>query len=361
MENKATAPEPILHAHPGGPQSRTPSRSVLIVDDENNARDLMSRWLESGGYRVTTAASADEALGQLNAQPSAVALCDIRMPGHDGVWLAEQIRQQFPETAVIMATGVHDADAAVQTLRQGAIDYLTKPFGRERLREAVTRGLEFHHAAWDARLWRESLEQEMAIRRSRLLSAVTATSIEGDDAVDAMLSMLTLTDREAYAHGYRVAALSVSIARTLGVPENELATIEHGALLHDIGKLAIPEAILRKPAPLTGEEQTLVRRHPTLATELIDRVPYLHGAVSIVRDAHERMDGLGYPRGIHASEVSLGARIVCVADAYDTMTRPRVFRDAIGPREALLEVERCSGSQFDPVVVGAFRRVLDAL
>jgi response regulator RpfG family c-di-GMP phosphodiesterase len=348
-------------ARPTDIKDTTPARSVLVVDDENGARDLMTRWLESGGYSVTTAASAEEALRRLNAQPAAVALCDIRMPGHDGVWLAERIRQQFPETAVIMATGVHDADAAVQTLRQGVIDYLTKPFGKQRLREAVTRGLEFHHSAWDARLWRESLEQEMAIRRSRLISAVTGTSIENDEAVDAMLSMLTLTDREAYAHAYRVAALSVSIARTLGLPEEELAAIEHAGLLHDIGKLAIPEAILRKPAPLTAEEQALVRCHPTLATELIGRVPYLHHAVPLVRDAHERMDGLGFPRGIRASEVLLGARIVCVADAYDTMTRPRVFRDAMGPREALIEVERCSGSQFDPVVVSAFRRVLDAL
>ena len=144
-------------------------------------------------------------------------------------------------------------------------------------------------------------------------------------------------------------------------PEAELATIEHAGLLHDIGKLAIPEAILRKPAPLTAEEQALVRCHPTLATELIGHVPYLQHAVPLVRDAHERMDGRGFSRGIHAAEAPLGARIVCVADAYDTMTRPRVFRDAIGPREALLEVERCSGSQFDPVVVSAFRRVLDAL
>jgi HD-GYP domain-containing protein (c-di-GMP phosphodiesterase class II) len=109
------------------------------------------------------------------------------------------------------------------------------------------------------------------------------------------------------------------------------------------------------------EEQALVRFHPTFGSDLIAQVPYLRDAVSLVRDAHERMDGLGYPRGVHASEVSLGARIVCVADAYDTMTRPRVFRDAIGPAEALLELERCSGSQFDPLVVEAFRRVIAAL
>ncbi len=343
------------------PDAATRAHSVLIVDDENGARDLMARWLESGGYSVTTASNAEEALSRLEASPPAVALCDIRMPGRDGLWLAERIRQRYPETAVIMATGVHEAGPAIETLRQGVIDYLTKPFGRDRLREAVTRGLEFHRSAWDARRWRESLEQEMAIRRSRINDAVSALQVESDESLDAMLSMLTLTDRDAYAHGYRVAALSVSVARILGVPEDELATIERGALLHDVGKLAIPEAILRKPAPLTTEEQWLVRCHPSVGSELIARVPYLSSAVDIVRDAHERMDGLGYPRGVRAANVPLGARIVCVADAYDTMTRPRVFRDAIGPAEALMELDRCSGSQFDPIVVDAFRRVMAAL
>jgi response regulator RpfG family c-di-GMP phosphodiesterase len=336
-------------------------RSVLIVDDENGVRDLMTRWLQSVGYSVTSAANVDEALGRLESSPPAVALCDIRMPGRDGLWLAERIRQQYPETAVIMATGVQDVGPVVQTLRSGVIDYLTKPFGRERLQEAVTRGLEWHQSAWDARRWRESLEQEMVIRRTRLNDAITALRVDSDETLDAMLSMLTLTDREAYAHGYRVAALSVSVARTMGVPEEELVTIERGGLLHDIGKLAIPEAILRKPAPLTMEELLLVRCHPTLGSELIAQVPYLEAATPLVRDAHERMDGLGYPRGVHAAEVPLGARIVCVADAYDTMTRPRVFRDAITPADALLELERCSGTQFDPAVIEAFRRVLAAL
>jgi response regulator RpfG family c-di-GMP phosphodiesterase len=340
-------------------QSRT--HTVLIVDDENGVRDLLARWLEAGGYSVTTAASADEALGRLEVSPPAVALCDIRMPGRDGLWLAERIRASYPETAVIMATGVQDVGPAVQTLRQGVIDYLTKPFGRDRLQEAVTRGLEWHQSAWDARRWRESLEQEMAIRRSRLNDAVTALAVDSDETLDSMMSMLTLTDRDAYAHGYRVAALAVSVARTLGLPDEALQTIERGALLHDVGKLAVPEAILRKPAPLTMEELRLVRCHPAIASDLIAQVPYLTGAVPIVRDAHERMDGLGYPNGVHAAEVSIGARIVSVADAYDTMTRPRVFRDAISPSDALLELQRCSGSQFDPLVVDAFRRVIDAL
>lgn len=337
---------------------RTSPPSVLIVDDENGVRSLMARWLESGGYKVTTAGSAEEALGRLQESPPAVALCDIRMPGHDGLWLAERIRQDYPETAVIMATGVQDVAPAVKTLRQGVIDYLTKPLSRDRLREAVTRGLEWHESAWDARRWRESLEQEMAIRRSRVTEALAGISVDTDGMVDSMFAMLTLTDPEMYGHGYRVAAMAVSIARILGLPDEALGTIERGALLHDVGKLALPEAILRKPAPLTVEELLLVRRHPAIGSELIATVPYLRAVVPIIREAHERMDGLGYPHGIRASEASIGARIVCVADAYDTMTRPRVFRDAIDSLQARLELERCSGTQFDPLIVEAFSKLI---
>jgi response regulator RpfG family c-di-GMP phosphodiesterase len=361
-----TKPESVAPQHlaPSPASATDPSaraRSVLIVDDENGVRDLMSRWLEAVGYSVSTASNAEEALHQLAAAPSAVALCDIRMPGRDGLWLAERIRQRYPETAVIMATGVQDVGAAVESMRQGVVDYLTKPFGRDRLREAVLCGLEWHRSAWDARRWRESLEQELEVRRTRLRDAVSGLRIETDDSLDAMLSMLTLTDRDAYAHAYRVAALSTSVARAIGVPEAEICVIEHAALLHDVGKLTMPDAILRKPAPLTMEEQALVRQHPAIGSELIAAVPYLAAAVPLVRDAQERMDGRGYPRGVRADQVALGARIIAVADAYDTMIRPRVFRDAIPGAEALLELARCRGTQFDPAVVDAFTRVVEGL
>jgi putative nucleotidyltransferase with HDIG domain len=289
-----------------------------------------------------------------------VALCDIRMPGHDGLWLAERIRQRYPETAVIMATGVQDVAPAVESLRQGVIDYLTKPFGRDRLREAVLRGLEWHRSAWDARRWRESLEQEMEIRRVRLSDAIGGLHVDSDEGLDAMLAMLTLSDREAYSHAYRVAALSLSMGRVLGLEEGDLVRVERAALLHDIGKLAMPEAIMRKPAPLTPEELALVRLHPSIAADLVAQVPYLASSSEIIRDVHERMDGLGYPRGVRAADVSLAARIVALADSYDTMTRARVFRDAIPPGDALLELARCAGTQFDPAVLDAFRRVIAA-
>jgi len=334
--------------------------SVLVVDDETGVRDLLARWLTAGGYAVHTASTADEALGRVRDAAPAVALCDIRMPGHDGLWLARHIRQDAPETAVIMATGVQDVGSAVTSLRQGVIDYLTKPFGRDRLRESVLKGIEWHRTAIESRRWREALENEVETRRQRLGDALSALTIDSDAALDGLLSALTISDPDAYAHAYRVAALAASVGCALQLNDEEMGALERAALLHDFGKLAMPEAVLRKPAPLTAEEQQLVRKHPQIAADLIAQVTYLRATADLVRDAQERLDGLGYPNGAHAADVALGARIIAAADAYDAMTRPRVFRDAITPREALLELQRCSGTQFDPAVVDILKRIVQA-
>jgi putative two-component system response regulator len=346
----------VTHGDTAAGLPATPS--VLVVDDETGVRELMARWLASGGYDVRTAATADEALQRVHDRAPAVALCDIRMPGHDGLWLAQQIRHDSPQTAVIMATGVKEVGPAVTSLRQGVIDYLTKPFGRDRLRESVVRGIEWHKAACDSRRWRESLERDVDNRRERLSDAMAALTIDSDVALDGLLSVLTLSDPDAYAHAYRVAALAASVGCALQLHAADMASLERAALLHDVGKLAMPEALLRKPAPLTMEEQDLIRQHPQIAADLISSVPYLKAAAELVRDAHERIDGLGYPNGTHALDVALGARIISVADAFDAMTRTRVFRDAITPHEALLELERCAGTQFDAAVVATFKRVV---
>jgi response regulator RpfG family c-di-GMP phosphodiesterase len=331
--------------------------SVLVVDDEIGIRELISRWLASGGYDVRLASNADEALDRVRDHAPAVALCDIRMPGRDGLWLAQHIRQASPETAVIMATGVQDVGSAVTSLRQGVIDYLTKPFGRERLRESVLRGIEWHKAAADSRRWRESLDVEVEQRRGRLSDALAALTIDSDAALDGLLSVLTLSDRDAYAHAYRVAALAMSVGLALALSPEDMAALERAALLHDVGKLAMPDAVMRKPAPLTAEEQSVVRQHPQIASDLIAHVPYLAAASELVRDAYERVDGLGYPNGTLAGDVALGARIIAVADAFDAMTSDRPYRAALPEAAALAELRRCARTQFDPAVVEAFTAV----
>ncbi len=352
---------PDLRVTPGGarfaaapPVPAEPNRSVIIVDDEASVRHLMRRWLESRGYAVAVAPGAVKALELLAVTPTAVALCDIAMPGHDGLWLADQLRREHPDTAVIIATGAADAGSAVESLRNGVVDYLTKPFARDRLCEAVSRGVEWNRSACDSRRWREMLEEEVHARRSHLEMVIAALFVDSDDDLDVLLATLTATDPEAYAHAHRVAALSATVARALELCEPDVATVERGALLHDVGKLAMPEAVLRKPAPLTADEQRLIRLHPRVGHELIAHLPHVSHAAAVVRDAHERVDGQGYPCGSREDEVSIGARIVAVTDAYDTMTRARVFRDAMTHAAALAELQRCSDTQFD-------RRVVEAL
>jgi response regulator RpfG family c-di-GMP phosphodiesterase len=330
------------------------SRSVLIVDDEPGVRHLMRRWLESRGYQVAVASGADTALELMAASPTAVALCDLRMPGHDGAWLADRLRHEHPDTAVIIATGVTELGPSLEGLRQSVVDYLTKPFERERLCEAVSRGIEWHTSACDSRRWREYLEEEMRERYTRYSEIVASHHVDSDDALDGLMATLTSTRTEAYGHAHRVADLSAAVARRLGFRPPQVATVARGAFLHDLGKLTMPDALLQKPAPLTIEEQRLMRLHPRLGSALIANVPYLASAALVVRDAHERVDGLGYPNGKRGDEVWLGARIVHAADAYDAMTRSRIFRDPVPASTALQELARCAGTQFD-------RRVVDAL
>jgi response regulator RpfG family c-di-GMP phosphodiesterase len=334
------------------------TRTVLVVDDEDGVRLLLVRWLEASGYAVVPVCGADEALRRLEAAPAAVAVCDIRMPGRDGLWLAARIREQFPETAVIIASGVQDVEAALESMRYGVLDYLVKPFGRDRLRDAVQRALEWHDAAWKARRWQEALEGDSAAREARLEAAVRRFAIHDDEEVDAMLVTLAMDEREVHAHGVRVARTARATGTCLGLDRPALDVLHRAALLHDLGKLALPEVILRKPAPLTAEEHQVIRRFPTVGADIVGQVRFLAPAAPLIRDARERMDGQGYPRGVPASVVSPGARIIGIADAFDTMTHPRPFRDAVPAADAMRELERCAGSQFDPAVLSAFRRAV---
>jgi HD-GYP domain-containing protein (c-di-GMP phosphodiesterase class II) len=207
-------------------------------------------------------------------------------------------------------------------------------------------------------MWRATLDSEVDARRGRLTDALDRLTIDSQAALDRLLSVVTSADRDAYAHAYRVAALSATVGAAMRLSADDMVSLERASLLHDLGKLAMPDAVLRKPAPLTSVERDLVRLHPQIAADLMAAVPFLSVAANLVRDAYERVDGLGYPNGTQASDVAIGSRIISVADAFDAMTRARVFRDAISPPEALLELERCAGTQFDLRVVATFRKVV---
>lgn len=332
--------------------------SVLVVDDERSPRTLVARWLESDGLRTTPVENADEALSAMSHDPASVALCDIVMPGHDGVWLAGELRQHFPDTAVIMTTGMPEAERAAENFPAGVVDYLVKPFGQHRLRQAVNRGLEWNRTAIDRRRWSEALEQESRARRVWLNETIAGIRNGSDDALDVLLRTLTEGQSAAYEHARRVARLAVRVGAAAGIPETDLADLERAALLHDVGKLAMPDALIRKPAPLTPDERQVMRTHVRLAYEALKDHAFLSGAADIVVAVPECYDGRGYPRGLRGDEIPLASRVVAAVDAYETMIARRVYRDAMPAAEAVLELLRCRGTQFDPDVVTSLLAVI---
>jgi response regulator RpfG family c-di-GMP phosphodiesterase len=328
--------------------------AILVVDDDPRLREIVRRLLGHAGYDVSEAGSAEEAMDRLQARRFGLVLSDVHMPGRNGMALAAEIRSQFPATAVIMLTGDHDSSAVVASMRAGAIDYLMKPVTRDVLGRAVQRGLAWHRKESASRRTRQSLDRMLARRERQIARAVADLDAASATSVEALLRVLNLHDPDGHGHATRVAALSVDLARCLDVGAAALGPIRQASLLHDIGKVAIGEAVLRKPSALDGGEFDMVRQHPERGYEVLRHVPFLAEAAAIVRAHHEHFDGCGYARGLAGDDIPLGARIVALADSYDALTHDRPYRRAAGLEAAMHEIRRCSGRQFDPAVVDAF-------
>ena len=333
--------------------------SVLVVDDDQALRRTVSAWVDSFGYEVTEAESADEALDRLNDRPADIALCDVNMASNDGVWLAWRIHEHFPRTAIIMATALRDVETAVSTLRNDVVDYLLKPFDRIRLLEALSLGRDWHAALEGAEELHSVLQDRLRSRRASLAGVLAEAQTTHEAALDGLISMLQLHERDGRGHARRVARLTLAVAEELGaVDDSDLLHLEHGALLHDIGKLDVPLAILTKSAPLDDDEWRVMRTHPQVGYDLLSRLPRFGGAAELVLSHHEAYDGSGYPRGLQGDDIPLGARILAIADSYDSMTHPHTQRPPMPPAMAMSEIERCSGTQFDPEVAEALGTVL---
>jgi putative nucleotidyltransferase with HDIG domain len=332
--------------------------SVLIVDDDPQMRDILASSVDAAGFDVRTASSAEEALAVMGRRTADILLSDVHMPGQNGVWLASRIREQYPSTAIIMATSGREADIAVASLKNDVVDYLLKPFDGARLREALALARDWHRDCAGAENLHVALQDRLRTRRTTVAGAVAQAQASPREAIDGLIAMLQLQDRDGRGHATRVARLAMAIADELDLDDDAAADLEHGALLHDIGKLDMPAAILSKPAPLTAAEWDVMRTHPQVGYDLVSRLPGLSGAAEIVLSHHEAFDGSGYPRGLKGDEIPLAARILTVADSYDSMTHPHTQRPAMAPTLAIREIERCQGSQFDPVIAAALGAVM---
>ena len=332
--------------------------AVLVVDDDSAMRGILTLWIRDFGFDVRESESAEAALDELQASPADIAVCDVHMSGENGVWLAARIRDAFPSTAIVMATSGREVDIAVSSLQNEVVDYLLKPFDRQRLGEALALGLDWHRAVAGGDSLHHALQDRLRSRRARVAGALAEAQASPDKAMHGLIAMLQLHQRDAFGHATRVARLAVGLADELDVDEDLMLDVEHGALLHDIGKLELPAEILAKPALLTEEEWRLMRTHPEAGYELVRRLPGMERPAEIVLAHHEAFDGSGYPRGLRGNEIPLGARILTVADSFDSMTHPHTQRPPMAPSLAVCEIERCRGTQFDSDVAAALGSVL---
>jgi putative nucleotidyltransferase with HDIG domain len=327
---------------------------ILIVDDDASVRDVISVLLQEEGYECRTASSAEAALDIAAAEAPPLVISDMKMPGRDGIWLLEAFRERYSETAVIMLTGYGDTEAAVDCLRRGAVDYLLKPPKLTDLIRAIERALAKRRIELARKRYHKKLERKVRDRTGELRTALRNIQGTYQTTLLALVRALDAREHETSDHSQRVVKYTEHIAERLGLRGPELEEIGRGALLHDIGKIGVPDAVLLKPAKLTPEEWKEMRRHPDIGYDMIRSIEFLNTPAAIVLSHQERFDGRGYPRCLRGEEIHIGARIFAVADTLDAMTSDRPYRKGTTFENAVDEIERCAGSQFDPEVVRAF-------
>jgi response regulator RpfG family c-di-GMP phosphodiesterase len=328
----------------------------LVVDDEPRLRQVLARLMEGDGFVCHQAGSGVEALDFLHGTPVTLVLTDLRMPQMDGIELLRQVRALYPDTAVVLITAVADVEVAVSCLAIGAMDYLTKPFHLEEVRARVTQALEKRRLILENRDYQERLEERVAVQAHRLEEIFIGS-------IQSLAEALELKDPYTRGHSIRVSHYSTEIARALELEPETVRQVELGGHVHDIGKIGVREAVLNKPGPLTDEEYEHIMTHPLLGWRILS--PLLSDApmiLNVVRSHHERFDGRGVPDGLAGESIPLEARIVAVADAFDAMTSGRPYRlgQHMTMEQTVAELERCANTQFDPAVLSAFMRAVEA-
>jgi len=334
------------------PQSR-----VLVVDDDLAIRQLLATKLKLCGFITTACGSGEEALKLLANQSFDAIISDLNMPGISGLELLAEAHRQFPRTAFLMATGVGDVSVGVAAMKQGAADYILKPFQMEAVVASLRRALEMKRMEAELEEYRHRLEEMVEQRTNQLKAAMRRIEFTYDETLEALAAALDLRDNDTAGHSRRVTLYALEIARRCNFSPDQLKQLERGAYLHDIGKIGIPDLILLKPGKLTPEETAVMKTHVRIGYELMSRVAFLASASQIVLTHQECYDGSGYPHGLRGEEIPLGARIFAVADTLDAMMSDRPYRQGRPYAVARAEIQRESGKQFDPQMVAIFLEI----
>jgi cyclic di-GMP phosphodiesterase len=335
------------------PSSSEPTK-ILIVDDDSAVRNVISVLLGEEGYACTAVSSAEAALDAARQGEFSLLISDVRMPGKDGFWLLERMREGHPDTAVVMLTAYGDTEAAVECLRSGASDYLLKPPKVTELIRAIERALGRRRLELARQKYRRSLENRVREKTAELSRTLKDLESTYSETLWSLVAALDAREHETSDHSQRVVRYTFALARRIGIPEADLPAIGRGALLHDIGKIGVPDAILLKPSRLTEGEWTEMRKHPQIGFDILKSISFLGASAELVLCHQERFDGRGYPRGLSAEDIPIGARVFSIADTFDAMTTDRPYRKGLPREVARAEIARWSGTQFDPRCADAF-------
>ena len=321
---------------------------VLVVDDEEFLRSIVRERLEIAGYFVEEAANGKEALAMLESSgPYDVLLTDIRMPVMDGITLLGEWGKRSPGTAGIVMSANAELDTAVYALKMGACDYITKPFNFDVLLITIENALRKKDLERQLDDYRTNLEQKVK-EQTDIINSMYVRSI------DAMIKALEAKDFYTRGHSQRVTLYSLAIAAELGMTGEELGDLRRASVLHDLGKIGVREAVLNKPGKLTEEEFADIVRHPETAVRILEPIPFFRPLLPAILHHHERFDGKGYPSRLAGRNIPFASRIMTIADTFDAMTSTRAYRKALPIVDAIAEIRRCSGTQFDPDIVPAF-------
>jgi putative nucleotidyltransferase with HDIG domain len=324
--------------------------SILIVDDEAVVRQLLSRRMAEEGYRCEEASAGDEALIKIRSNLVQLVILDIKMPGRSGIELLPEIKVAHPDIAVIMATAVTDTSTAIQCMKQGAYDYVTKPFNLDEVALSIERALEKRKLELENRDYQQHLEQKVGEQAQKIRASFL-------NAITALVYALEAKDKYTSGHSQRVAEISVAIATELGLSQQNIEKIRLAGLIHDIGKIGVRESVLNKPTRVTADEYQHILSHCDVGEHILTPIVEDKQILKAVRHHHERYDGTGYPDRLSGNQIPLGARILAVADTYDAIISGRPYREAVSIQAACDEIQRHNGTQFDPEVVDAFLRI----
>jgi putative two-component system response regulator len=338
-----------------------PGTRVLVVDDTEQVRKLVTRLLERHGHVCVAAANAAEAREQLSEETFDLVLCDVKMPGESGFDLAEYILEAHPTTAVLMVTGVDDAESALRALELGAYGYVIKPFSINEILISVVNALRRRTLELDARLHLTEVEEAVDARTRELKDAVDSLHESQEETVRRLSRVAEFRDDQTGEHTQRMAQYCHLLGRKLGLDLELCELLRIASPLHDVGKVAIPDGILLKPGPLTAEERRVMERHAEIGHQMLagSGQKLLDFAAVLALAHHEHYDGSGYPHGLAGDEIPIEGRIAAVADVFDALTSDRIYRGAFAVQEAVNVLRQRRGTHFDPQVLDAFLDSLD--